>query len=504
VYLRTTRNSSIVEMNPEDFRNAGYKVVDRITEFLESLPAKPVAPGKSPKEIRTILGNSPLPVEGNTDTGKLLNEAGDLLFHYTTFNGHPKFWGYITSSATPIGALADLLAAAVNPNVGAGNLSLAATEIEAQTIRWIAEMIDYPTDCGGIMVSGGNMANFVGFLAARKAKADWKIREEGLQGTNKKQLIIYASTETHTWIQKAADLFGIGTNSIHWVDVDNKQRIKTGELKKKIKLDKENGSYPFIVVGNAGTVGTGVTDPLEEISSICKENKLWFHADGAYGSVAATLPNASKDLKAIHLADSIALDPHKWLYAPLEAGCTLVRNKEYLLDAFSYHPEYYRFEGEGDEEEKPINFYEFGMQNSRGFRALKVWLSLRQAGKNGYVKLISEDIELAKYLFDIISKESELEAISNNLSITTFRYIPDDLKNESNQKLEYLNELNEELLKRLQNSGEAYVSNAIVNEIFVLRVCIVNFRTTKSDIEVLPGIVKKYGRQVDKEKRSET
>ena len=211
----------------------------------------------------------------------------------------------------------------------------------------------------------------------------------------------------------------------------------------------------------------------------------------------------SLDLKAIHLADSIALDPHKWLYAPLEAGCTLVRNKEYLLDAFSYHPEYYRFEGEGDEEEKPINFYEFGMQNSRGFRALKVWLSLRQAGKNGYVKLISEDIELAKYLFDIISKESELEAISNNLSITTFRYIPDDLKNESNQKLEYLNELNEELLKRLQNSGEAYVSNAIVNEIFVLRVCIVNFRTTKSDIEALPGIVKKYGRQVDREKRSD-
>lgn len=495
--LRLNRESSIVEMKPEDFKKTGHEIVDKIAEFLESLPNKPVAPGKSLKEMRTILSNASLPTEG-TNSGKLLVEAAELLFNYSTFNGHPKFWGYITSSATPIGALADLLAAAINPNVGAGNLSLAATEIEAQTIQWIAEMIGYPTDCGGIMVSGGNMANFVGFLAARKAKANWNVREEGL---NKKPLIIYASTETHTWIQKAADLFGMGTNSIHWIDVDEKQRMKINELRKKIKHDKEKGNYPFIVVGNAGTVGTGVTDPLEEISSICKESDLWFHVDGAYGSVAAVLPNASKDLKSINLADSVALDPHKWLYAPLEAGCTLVRKKEFMLDAFSYHPEYYRFEGDENEEEKPINFYEFGLQNSRGFRALKVWLALKQAGKNGYIKMISEDIELAAYLFKLTSEASELEAISNNLSITTFRYVPDDLKDHKDGKQEYLNKLNEELLDRLQNSGEAYLSNAVINGKFVLRVCIVNFRTTKSDIQALPNVVKKFGRQVDKEKR---
>jgi len=497
VPLRLTRESSIVEMKPEDFRKAGYEIVDKIAEFLESLPDRQVAPGKTLKEMRSILGNSALPIEG-ADSGKLLNDAADLLFKYSTFNGHPKFWGYITSSATPIGALADLLAAAVNPNVGAGNLSLAATEIEAQTIRWIAEMIGYPTDCGGIMVSGGNMANFVGFLVARKVTADWNIREEGL---NKKPLIIYASTETHTWIQKAADLFGMGTNSIHWIDVDEKQKMKIDDLKRKIKLDKENGNYPFIVVGNAGTVGTGATDPLEEISSICKENDLWFHADGAYGSFAAVLPDASKDLKAIKLADSVALDPHKWLYAPLEAGCTLVRKKEFMLDAFSYHPEYYRFEGDENEDEKPINFYELGLQNSRGFRALKVWLALKQAGKNGYIKMISEDIKLATYLFKLISEESELVAFSNNLSITTFRYVPEDLINKKDQEQEYLNALNEELLDRLQNSGEAYLSNAVINGEFVLRVCVVNFRTTKSDIEALPYIIKKFGKQVDQEKR---
>ena len=494
--LRLNRESSVVEMSPEDFRKAGYEVVDRIAEFLKSLADKPVAPGKTSKEMRNVLGNSSLLTEG-TDSVKLLNEAADLLFKYSTFNGHPKFWGYITSSATPIGALADLLAAAVNPNVGAAELSLAATEIEAQTTRWIAEMIGYPKDCGGIMVSGGNMANFIGFLAARKAKAKWNIREEGL---NNKPLIIYASTETHTWVQKAADLFGMGTNSIHWIEVDGKQRMKMDDLKTKIKVDKENGLYPFIVVGNAGSVGTGATDPLGKISDVCKENNLWFHADGAYGAVAAMLPDASDDLTGIRNADSIALDPHKWLYAPLEAGCTLVKNPEHLLDAFSYHPEYYRFEG--DEDEKPINYYEHGLQNSRGFRALKVWLGLRQAGKNGYIKMMSEDIELAEYLFKLISSESELEAVTHNLSITTFRYVPADLKNQSKEKQEYLNELNEELLARLQNSGEAYISNAIVKGKFVLRACIVNFRTTKSDIESLPAIVKKFGKQVDKEKRS--
>lgn len=494
--LRLNRESSIVEMNPEEFRKAGYEIVDKISEFLKSLPTKPVAPGKSPKEMRAVLGNVPFPIEG-TSTKKLLDEAANLLFNYSTFNGHPKFWGYITSSATPIGALADLLASSVNQNVGAGNLSLAATEIEAQTIRWIAEMIGYPADCGGIMVSGGNMANFVGFLTARKVKANWNIREEGL---NKKQLIVYASTEAHTWIQKAADLFGMGTNSIHWIEVDDKQRMKIDDLKKKIKVDKENKLYPFIVVGNAGSVGTGVIDPLNEISDVCKKNDLWFHADGAYGAVAAMLPDASDNLKGITLADSIALDPHKWLYAPLEAGCTLVRNPQHLLSAFSYHPEYYRFEG--DDDDKPINYYELGLQNSRGFRALKVWLGLRQAGKNGYIKMMSEDIELAKYLFKLISLESELEAVTRNLSITTFRYIPNDLKGNEYKQEEYLNKLNEELLARLQNSGEAYVSNAVINGKFVLRACIVNFRTTKSDIESLPAIVRKFGRQVDSERRS--
>jgi glutamate/tyrosine decarboxylase-like PLP-dependent enzyme len=486
------RNSP-VDMKPEDFRKAGYKVVDKIADFLESLSEKPVSPGKTVAEMKQILGNNKLPING-MPSEKILEEAADLLFNYTTFNGHPKFWGYITSSATPIGSLADMLASSVNPNVGAWGISPIATEIETQTIRWIAEMIGYPKDCGGLMVSGGNMANFVGFLTAHRAKVNWDVRKEGIQSNDHKKLIVYASTEAHTWIQKAADLFGLGTDAIHWISTDDDQRMKITELENQIKENKENGYSPFMVVGTAGSVALGVVDPLQDIYKICKEFDLWFHIDGAYGAFAAALPDPPDDLKSIRLADSIALDPHKWLYSPLEAGCIIVKKPEYLKDTFSYHPPYYRFE---EDDKDAINYYEYGFQNSRGFRALKVWLGLRQAGKEGYVRMISDDIELAQQLYKLADSNAELQAFTNNLSVTTFRYVPSDLQLADKNVEEYLNKLNQELLDRLQSNGEAYLSNAIINDKFLLRACVVNFRTTISDIESLPEIIIRIGKELD-------
>jgi glutamate/tyrosine decarboxylase-like PLP-dependent enzyme len=492
---------SPVEMSPDNFRKTGYKLIDSIADFLETLSSKPVSSGITPKELQQNFKKQGIP-ESGADADKLLAEAADLLFKYTTFNGHPKFWGYITSSATPIGALGDLLAASVNPNMGAWNLSPVATEIESQSISWIAEMIGYPADCGGIMVSGGNMANFVGFFAARGAKAKWEIRKEGLTADTSKRLLIYASTETHTWIQKAADLFGFGTDSIRWINVDIDQKLVVDELENQIKEDKEKGYYPFIVIGNAGTVGTGAIDPLQKISAICENSDLWFHVDGAYGAFAAALPDAPKDLKALKYADSIALDPHKWLYSPLEAGCTIVRNSDSLQNAFSYHPTYYRFADEKVEEERGINYYEFGLQNSRGFRALKVWLSLKQVGRKGHIKMIEDDIKLSNHLFGIIESNPELQAVSQHLSITTFRYVPLNLNLQNEGVEHYLNELNQKLLDRLNDSGEAYISNAMIDGKFVLRACIVNFRTTQSDIESLPEIVTRIGKQINTELRA--
>jgi aromatic-L-amino-acid/L-tryptophan decarboxylase len=485
------RDPGPIDLPPEEFRRLGHDLVDQIADFMDSLPRRPVTTGESPAEIRAVLGDAALP-EHSTPPGELLREARSLLFEHSLFSGHPRFWGYIVGAPAPIGALADLLAASVNPNVGGFQLSPMATEIEAQTVRWIAELVGFPTECGGLLVTGGNMANFIGFVAARTAGAGHPIRK---QGAGQAPLRVYASAETHTWIQKAADLFGLGTESIRWIPTDREQRIDIAALEERIRADRAAGDIPLLVVGAAGTVSTGAIDPLDAIADLCEEEGIWFHVDGAYGAFAAALPDAPTQLRALARADSLALDPHKWLYQPVEAGCALVRDREKLRHAFSYRPVYYHLaHTHQEEEDEPINYFELGPQNSRGFRALKVWLALRQVGRAGYVRMISEDCALARELHRLVEAEPELEAGTTSLSITTFRYVPEGVA-----AGEYLNDLNAELLTRLEAGGEAYLSNAVIDGRFYLRACIVNFRTTIDDIRALPGIVARIGREVDRD-----
>lgn len=481
-----------------EFRKLGHALVDKIATLLDELPQHPVTSGAAPQTIRQRLGTDPLP-ENGIPAAALLEEASDLLFDYSLFNGHPRFWGYITGAPAPIGVLADLLAAAVNPNVGAFILSPMATEIEAQTIRWLADLIGVPSTCGGLLVSGGNMANFVGFLAARQAKAPWSLKADGL-ATDHPQLVVYASQETHTWIDKAAELFGLGTKAVRWIGTNDQQQINVAALEEQIKADLTAGHCPFLVVGTAGTTSTGAIDPLSSLAALCRQYHIWFHVDGAYGAPAAVLPDAPAALRGLQEADSIALDPHKWLYSPLEAGCVLVRDPHHLVATFSHNPTYYNFAGV--QEDPPINYHEFGLQNSRGFRALKVWLALRQVGRAGYVQMIGDDIALAKALYAAVAAHPDLQAVTQNLSITTFRFVPRDLPNDPTTVEPYLNKLNAELLNRLQKSGEAFVSNAVVAGQYLLRACIVNFRTTLADIEALPMLVCQLGDQLDAELRS--
>jgi glutamate/tyrosine decarboxylase-like PLP-dependent enzyme len=484
---------SPLAINSEEFRIAGHRLVDRIAAFFDTLHQRPVTPGETPHVVREALGaEQGLPLRG-ADPAQLLDRATDLMFEHSLFNAHPRFWGYVTSSAAPIGALGDLLAAAANPNAGAWVLSPMASEIEAQTIRWIAEMLRYPVDCGGLFVSGGNMANIVGFLAARQSKAGVDVRTKGINGI---RLRVYCSSETHTWVQKAADICGIGTDAIRWIAADSNARMDLGALREQIVQDIGAGERPFLVVGNAGTVSTGALDPLPEMAAICREFDMWFHVDGAYGAMAAVLPDAPVEFAGLCEADSLAVDPHKWLYAPLEAGCALVRDVQKLRDAFSYHPAYYHF---GD---AAINYHDLGPQNSRGFRALKVWLALQQVGREGYVQMISEDIRLSRAMFERIAQFPEIEALTQGLSITTFRYVPLDLERGDKDVEKYLDDLNRELLTRLQQGGEVYPSNAVVHGKFALRCCIVNFRTSLEDIEALLPIVVRAGRTLDAEMRS--
>ena len=470
-----------LEMSPEEFRSEGRRLVDRIAEFLGSLASRPVTRAETPAEIRAAIGGSGLPASGSPPRA-LLDEASELLFEHSLFNGHPRFLAYITSSAAPIGALADLLAAAVNANCGAFGLAPVATEVEAQTVRWIAELVGFPGD-GGILVSGGNMANFVAFVAARAA-IDAEVRAKGIDPA-RARLRAYTSAETHTWIQKAADLFGIGTEAVRWIPVDGELRMDPAALEGRIEEDARAGDRPFLVVGTAGSVGTGAVDPLPAIAAIARRHGCWFHVDGAYGALAAALPEASADLKGLALADSVAVDPHKWLYTPVEAGCTLVKSRAVLRDTFAYRPAYYHFERDDD----TINFYELGFQNSRGFRALKVWLGLRRTGRDGAVRMMQDDIALARALGEAVEKTPELELLTVGLSIVTFRYRPPSVSEPS-----ALDAVNEKLLTAIQEDGRFYLSNAVVGGKFALRACIVNFRTTREDMEALPEVVVELGR----------
>jgi aromatic-L-amino-acid decarboxylase len=483
-----------LRMPADEFRRAGHALVDSIAGFLESLAQRPVAPSESPAAVQELIAaGRAFPQEG-TEAGALLAHASTLLFDHSLFNGHPRFFGYITASPAPIGMLGDLLAAAVNANVGSWRLAPVATEIEAQTVRWIADLIGFSDPCGGLLVSGGNMANIVGLLAARAAAATWDVRKGGTAGGATSQLRIYASAETHTWIQKAADIAGLGTDSIRWIPTDADLRMNTTALRHAIEHDQRRGELPMIVIGTAGSVSTGAIDPLREIAEICRQEGIWCHVDGAYGALAATIPGVPTDLGSLSLADSVAVDPHKWMYAPLEAGCLIVRDPATLRAAFSYHPPYYHFG------QQATNYIDYGPQNSRGFRALKVWLAMQQVGRVGYVRMIGDDIRLSQRMHAAVSAHPDLESVTQSLSISTFRFVPRELQERSAEPgvATYLNTLNEALLERIQQSGELFVSNAVIGGHYVLRACIVNFNTTAVDVDAVSPIVVRLGADIDR------
>lgn len=495
----TKKRDAAIDLTSAQFREIGHDMVDRIADLLENMRNRPVIGNKTPGEIKGLLGSGDALPEKGSDPIVLARNGAELLIENSLYNGHPRFFGYITASPAPLGILADFLASAVNPNVGAWQLSPMATEIEIQTVRWIAELLGYPVDCGGLMTSGGNLANFVCFLAARVDAGGDEIRAQGFNSESARKLRVYTSNETHTWIMKAADLFGLGTDSIRWIETDDMQRLDMNSLRSRVEEDRKAGLIPMMVSGTAGTVSTGAIDPLPEIAEFCREQGIWFHVDGAYGGFAAAVDMVDEDIRGLAEADSVAVDPHKWLYAPLEAGCALVRDQAKLRKAFSYHPPYYHFG------EETINFFDHGLQNSRGFRALKVWMGLKQVGREGLVGMIEEDIRLTRDMYGALSANEELQTFTCQLSIATFRYVPPELKENINdvEVAEYLNKLNEEVLNRLKTSGEIFVSNAVLNDQFILRVCIVNFRTTYDDVRAVPEIVVRFGRKADGELRPE-
>ena len=487
-------------MSGEEFAKIGHQLIDDLAALIDGVRDRPLGKGESPEVVRDALRAEASLPEGGTDAAALIKQTTDLLIDHSLYNSHPRFFGYIQGPAAPVGILADLLASAVNPNLGGWMLSPMASEIEDQVTRWIAEFVGFPSGGDGVLTSGGNVANMLGFWASRAAKAPWDVRRGGMHDPQARPLRIYCARGTHTWVQKAADLSGLGSDSIRWIDTDDQDRMLIDELETSLEEDVLAGDCPLMIVGTGGSVSTGAVDQLPRIREICDRFDAWFHVDGAYGAFAAAAANASdvpEDLCGLALADSVALDPHKWLYAPLEVGCILVRDPDALMNTFAYRPDYYYFQADAK------NFFERGIQNSRGFRALKVWMQLKHVGRAGYVRMISEDIQLARRFVEVAADCNELEVFGTALSIATYRFVPSDLATRVREPpvLAYLNELNEAIQGRMELGGEAFVSNAVLGEAYVLRMCVVNFRTTLEDVVALTEISERLGREADAEIR---
>jgi len=478
-------------MGREEFRRVGHELVDRLADFFVDLPNLRVGPAPIPDEV---LPDEALPEEGSAPA-EIVESALQLLIPNSVHTGHPRFWGYVCSSAAPLGALAELLSAAVNVNAASTMMAPIGTRLEQQVIRWIADLLGYPRHCGGVLVSGGNMANFLGLLAARHAAVPWDVRQQGLVHDQGKALRIYASSATHTWLQKAVDSFGFGLNAIHVVEADRNDRMIPDALERAIRADRANGLLPLMVIGSAGTVATGAVDPLLEIAHVAKAQRLWMHVDGAYGAPAVAVPGTDPQLAGLREADSVAIDPHKWLYVPIEAGCVLVRDPSALAAAFSFRPSYYRFA----DQEHATHYYEQGLQNSRALRAMKVWMILRQLGRRGIAECIADDIALSQRLFARVREHAELEALSQSLSTTTFRYLPPAHEEMSRQDLD---DVNVRLLDELNRTGRFYLSNATVHGVAALRTCIVNFRTEADDLDALVDATVALGRTLSATPRS--
>ncbi len=471
----------------EDIKRIGYQVVDLIAEHLTTLPGRPVFCPLPEALAEEILAES-APHEGSAPETVLANFAARVE-PYPFGNGHPRFFGWINSPPEVIGVFAEALAAAMNPSVAGGNH--AAVYVERQVVNWFKTLLGFPPDGMGLLVSGGSMATLTALAVARHvgaARAGLDVRARGLQG-HAQRLVIYTGEEGHSCIRKAVELLGLGGDALRVIPSDDQYRMRVPELEAQIRRDLDAGHQPLAVAASAGTVNTGAIDPLAEIAEVCGRHDLWLHVDGAYGGPAILVDRYRAALEPLALADSVALDPHKWLYVPVEAGLVLVRDAAAMRDAFSLVPSYLRTDGSPTGVGGLPWFSEYGVQQTRGFRALKVWMALKHRGLDGYAAAIERNIALAEHLAARIREHPDLELIASGMSVVCFRYAPPTLRAD----LDRLDALNKALLEDVQLGGRAFLSSTVLRGRFVLRACIVNPRTAREDVDALLDLICETG-----------
>jgi aromatic-L-amino-acid decarboxylase len=472
------------DLSPDELRRLGHAAADAVAEHREKLLSRPVF-GKVAN--RAVLFDEPVPEQGQPFE-EVLAFAREHILPFPMGNSHPRFYGFINASADPIGITADYLASAMNPNCWGGDH--AAIHVEERVMRWLAELLSFPPDSEGILVSGGSMANFTALAAARGAAFDGNVREEGL--FHRSPMTVYASDQVHHCVDKAVDLLGIGTRQLRKIPTDESFRIRMDLLESAVAEDRRAGLAPAIVVGNAGTVNTGAIDPLNELADFCRRESLWYHVDGAYGAMAALSKDLAPLFAGMERADSIAADPHKWLYVPFEAGATLVREPGRLAAAFRKFPEYLAADAESPFP-GPAWFAERGVELSRGFKALKVWMGFKTHGRRGYAAAIERDVRLARFLADEVDRRPDFERLAESvLSIANFRYRP------AGRALpdEELDRVNRRIINRLVGDGSFFLAPTVLKGRTALRVAIVNFRTRENDLLALLDEAARIGREV--------
>ena len=484
-----------LDWSPERARALGDAALEMYEEWLRRLPDLPVDRGRNAAEVSEAV-HLDVPAEGMRDE-ELLEYLRKLVFDYSMYPGHPGFLAYIVGGGTVPGAIADLVAAGINQNLGGWRLSPGATEIELHLVRFFADRFGLPDEAGGMVVSGGSIANFIGLKAARDARGGADVRATGLTGGP--QLVAYTSGEVHFATTRAADMIGIGTNNVRLIAVDDHYRMDVAELESRIDEDLDAGLQPFCIVASLGTVATGAIDPLEPIADLCERHGLWMHVDAAYGGPIVLAEELRSLAAGVERADSIAFDPHKWLYTPQSGGCILVRDVAHLAESFSAHAGYVyedkELTGRG------IDLGMLGPQLSRSFWALKVWVSLLSHGADTYGRRIAHDVALTRYLAERIEASDRFAiAAPVGLSICCFRYVPPELPHGEGRE-EYLDLLNERIMAAVQMDGRVYYSNAILGDRFVLRTCIVNFRTEAKHLDQVLEVTEELGAKLDAELR---
>jgi aromatic-L-amino-acid/L-tryptophan decarboxylase len=457
-------------LEEQDLRAMGQAAVEWAAAYSDTLRGRPITRKATAAEARALLEWS-LPQEG-CEFGDLMKTVDGVVAEYCRHNGHPRFFGYVASPGVAVAAAASLIAAAMNVNVTGWRSGMVGSDMELLTVGWLAEMIGFPLGAAGmgLLTSGGSMANLSGLAAARAVKGNGPV---------------YATEETHFSVRKAARLLAMGP--VRLVPVDTGLRMDEGALLRMVREDRAAGMSPAVVVASAGTAGTGTVDRLDRIAEVARAEGLWMHVDGAYGALAAMAPSAGALFAGMAEADSVSLDPHKWLYLPVGTGCVLYRDAGAARAAFGDTADYIKVVGL--EQDEAFAYWDYGPELSRPFRALPLWMLIKSVGVRVLAEAIEENLACARYFAELVEARADVEMLASGLSIFCFRYRPAGFGGD-------LDVLNERVMLRLQHGGSSYVSNAKVGGKFALRGCVLNYRTRREDMVRLLEDVVVAGRSV--------